>query len=181
MKQSQRYEGQPPDEYEKRGKQMGETVTTYTPPYHEYKPYGLRCQTCSAPEFASIHQKPTHQLEPDTGGEWRLSEPMVNRAIADGIRGGANITAVDVYYPEKRRHYGQIVVFESPEIAAQIVSNHNAIPQLVAALDLAARRLDFLTNWIQNAYAKEINADVRVGRQYAEDARAALALVKGRE
>lgn len=156
---------------------MSETVTTYTPPYHEYKPYGLRCQTCSAPEFASIHQKPAPQPEPDAGGEWRLSEPMVNRAIADGIRGGANITAIDVYYPEKRKHYGQIVVFESPEIAAQIVSDHRAaalVPKLVAALEAARRQICAVT-W-EGTKPQKRQAETLVA-QIDE----ALALVKGRE
>lgn len=70
-------------------------------------------------------------------GEWRLSEPMVNRAIADGIRGGANITAIDIPYPQGRKHYGQVVVFESPELAAQIVREHNAVRALYEACKLA--------------------------------------------
>jgi hypothetical protein len=70
-------------------------------------------------------------------GEWQLSTEMVNRAIADGIRGGATITAIDVAYGEGRKHYGQIVVFENAELAAQIVSGHTsaaAVAKLVQAL-----------------------------------------------
>jgi hypothetical protein len=78
---------------------------------------------------------PAPQPAPDAGlGEWRLSGAMVNRAIADGIRGGATITAVDVAYGEGRKHYGQIVVFDNPSLAEQIVADHNAVAGLVAAL-----------------------------------------------
>lgn len=99
-------------------------------------------------------------------GEWRLSAPMVNRAIADGIRGGASITAIDVSYPEGRKHYGQVVVFESPELAVQIVRDHSALDVAIPALKGVA----IMLNTELARYESE---------PWAQRVRAALALVDG--
>lgn len=66
----------------------------------------------------------------------------------------------------------------SMKSAELIVRRVNSFDVLVEALDLAAKRLDFLTNCIQNSYGG-ISADVKLGREYAEEARAALATAKG--
>lgn len=106
-------------------------------------------------------------------GEWRLSAPMVNRAIADGIRGGTNITAIDIPYPEGRKHYGQVVVFESPELAAQIVRDHNALPTLYEALK------EILNYGVEFDDSRMGYVVAQVNREAIADARAALALVDG--
>ena len=51
------------------------------------------------------------------------------------------------------------------------------IPGLLTALEEAAVRLDFLTNWIGNSYGGE-NQDVELGHSYARAARAAIAKAK---
>lgn len=68
--------------------------------------------------------------------------------------------------------------------AIQIVTEHNQhaalVKQrdlLVEALQLAAKRLDVLTHWLQNTY-KAGAEDIQLGRSYAQAARNALATVE---
>jgi len=45
-------------------------------------------------------------------------------------------------------------------------------------LEDAAKRLDFLTNWIENSYGG-LNQDVELGRSYAREARKAAIRARG--
>lgn len=51
---------------------------------------------------------------------------------------------------------------------------HANAGKLRAALDEAAKQIDFLVNWMENSYGG-INADTKLGRSYAAAARAVLA------
>jgi hypothetical protein len=132
--------------------------TTITPPYHGYKPYGLRCQTCGAPEFASIHQRPALQPEPDAGGEWQQHEYKASLVIANVRNGGEDYDIIACTRDAKLPAH----------TAARIVTDHNAIPKLVAALEGVAIML---------------NAELERYREepWAQRVRAALTLVKGGE
>lgn len=80
-------------------------------------------------------------------------------------------------------HGEQVATADSEQAAVTIVANHHAAQVqagLVEALDVAAKRLDFLANWIQNSYGGT-NKDVELGRQYAIAARAALKAAGGGE
>lgn len=48
-----------------------------------------------------------------------------------------------------------------------------AAPELLTALNDAATRLEFLTNWIENSYGGS-NQDVELGRSYVREARTAI-------
>lgn len=48
-----------------------------------------------------------------------------------------------------------------------------AAPKMKRALEDAAKRLDFLTNWLENTYGGS-EKDIELGRSYARTARAAL-------
>lgn len=60
---------------------------------------------------------------------------------------------------------------------SELAVQATVIPGLLTALEEAAIRLDFLTNWIENSYDGE-NQDVKLGRSYARAARAAVTKAK---
>jgi len=55
------------------------------------------------------------------------------------------------------KHYGAIVVLDGPETAAQIISDHNAVPRLVAALNGLARSHPYC--WCQTWVGGEHEAE----------------------
>jgi len=85
--------------------------------------------------------------------------------------------SIFLHYPKRILDQTGVVVAEaqSDQTAQRIVDEHNAAAKLVEALELAAKRIDFLTNWIENTYGGS-NGDVQLGRQYAAAARDALTL-----
>jgi len=149
---------------------------TYIPDRRDYKP--IRTDEQSQKQFEALETNTTQralspQPAPGAEGEWRLSEPMVNRAIADGIRGGANITAIDVVYDARRKHYGQIVVFDNPELAAKIISDHTlaaSVPKLVDTLGDILREAEFVAD-----------AKAPFSTWVAEKCRAALAQIQEKQ
>lgn len=113
------------------------------------------CRYCQLSFSDNLHSNVPTQPAPDTG-EWHVHKCKRETVNEDGL----------------------YVAFVTDEVtAAQIVSDHNAVLRLVEALDLAAKRLDFLTNWIENTYGGT-NSDVQLGRSYAEDARATLTTLR---
>jgi hypothetical protein len=109
---------------------------------------------------------------------------MTNDIIYRNNFGNDGVRPVCIDIPEqgtKRMHYAAIIVCSGKEHAAQIVADHNAVLKLETALELAAKRIDFLTNWIENTYGGS-NRDVELGRQYAAATRdAALSTTTGGE
>lgn len=59
------------------------------------------------------------------------------------------------------------------------VSVDEGAGKLLAALELACKRLEFLTNWIENSYGGS-NSDVELGRSYQRAAQKAIDAHKAR-
>jgi hypothetical protein len=107
-------------------------------------------------------------------GEWALSSPMSNEIIRKDLGSTYSVTGIDVGH-----HYGQIVVFNAPGLAAVILREHNAHGKLVEAL----RALKpYLTDEAQMLDAASLNEGRASGFDVASlKARAALALAETQE
>jgi hypothetical protein len=145
---------------QKRGKQMSETTTTETHVLNCDSRLGYPCTCAPLPE-------------PDTGEEWHVASESSRED------GEATIKAGMEWIGQVKRKY-----------AAQIVSNHNVVPKLVAALEA-----------VEAAFFEDAKSGANVVRgklipldseqhpwipgakawPVIEIVRAALALVKGRE
>ena len=66
--------------------------------------------------------------------EWRLSTPMTNSIIRKSLGSSYGTTGIDILNGD-RSHFGQIVVFNEPELAEQIITEHNQHAALVEQRD----------------------------------------------
>jgi hypothetical protein len=95
------------------------------------------CGIHGIPCDCECHQTTPTQPAPDAGGEWRVRL----------LPGRAQVIA------------GDLIILDNidPQTAAQIVSDHNAVPKLVAAAEAALR------------YDERIRQHAWKGKSYAED------------
>lgn len=65
---------------------------------------------------------------------WSLSSESTNWTLSKHFSRGGSVTGIDVRQPRDRIHFGQIIIFDGPEVAAQIVREHSEFNRLVQAL-----------------------------------------------